>query len=92
MICLFLLQKSKRSEMEYFGRNDANIKVIIPGTIPIPSSANSPTQQLIKPGDFVATKVISSNSQVLKGVPLYHSTITNFYNEQNENVLDQLKN
>lgn len=88
----FISQESKRSEAEYFGRNEANIKVIIPATVPIPSSLNSTTQQIIKPGDFIATKVISANSQVLKGIPLHHTTITNFYNEKNENVLNQLVN
>lgn len=71
-------QKSKRSDKELYGRNDANIKVIIPATsIPINRSNNLSLQEII-PGDFVAVDIQSSNSQVLKGVPLYHTKLTEF--------------
>lgn len=72
------LQKSKRSDKELYGRNDANIKVIIPATsIPINRLDNLSLQEII-PGDFVAVDIHSSNSQVLKGVPLYHTKLTEF--------------
>lgn len=37
--------------------------------------------QEINPGDFVAVDIQSSNSQVLKGVPLYHTKLTEFVAE-----------
>lgn len=78
--------------MEYFGRNDANIKVIIPADRPIAENcasakrpSNDTTLHNIKPGDFVVAKITESNSQVLKGVPLYHATISDHFAEQENN-------
>lgn len=76
--------------MEYFGRNDANIKVIIPDTM-IPACISDPQKvRSILPGDFVVTQITESNSQVLKGIPLYHSTITDFSRKQDD-LCDQRK-
>lgn len=71
--------------MEYFGRNDANIKVIFPADKPIAEDfaslgsphINAPLRQ-IKAGDFVVAKITGSNSQVLKGVTLYHTTVSKY--------------
>lgn len=73
---------SKKSDQNYFGRNDANIKVIVPRiSIPVGAAmapdANCHTK-IIEPGDFVVAKVTESNSQVLKGIPLYHTTISSY--------------
>ncbi|KAG4078608.1 hypothetical protein HA402_005571 [Bradysia odoriphaga] len=64
---------SKRSSNDVYGRNDANIKVIIP-LMEIPSSAagEASTNRHIEVGDLVMVNVTESNSQVLKGQPLYH--------------------
>lgn len=65
-------QPSKRSDQELFGRNDANIKVIVPSIeIPVAQGSNIITKG-IKAGDLVMVKITNSNSQVLKGEPLYH--------------------
>lgn len=90
------LQKSKRSSEAYFGRNEANIKVIIPANVEISkdfenyTNANfdnhASTKQAIKPGDFVVVDITESNSQVLKGTPLYHSTISDFSRWQCQNT------
>lgn len=86
-------QESKRSSKAYFGRNDANTKVIIPANVEIyknvefalqrPESKSS--KQSIKPGDFIVVDITESNSQVLKGTPLYHSTISEFSHRQCHN-------
>lgn len=68
---------SKRSEHDFYGRNDFNTKVIIPSGS-IPASHGSSESQPINPGDYVAVLITESNSQVLKGLPLFHSTLTNF--------------
>lgn len=62
------VQVSKRSSSELFGRNDANIKVIIPARY-----ADSRPDEVapIVAGDFVRCRITGSNSQVLKAQPLY---------------------
>lgn len=67
-VIVFLMaakQTSKRASNELFGRNDANIKVIIP--------AQYEDKSPIVAGDFVRCRITESNSQVLKAQPL-HST------------------
>ncbi|XP_030370111.1 CDK5RAP1-like protein [Scaptodrosophila lebanonensis] len=70
--------KSKRSESHWFGRNDANIKVIVP-SCSLPTGANGVSRH-IEVGDFVITRINESNSQVLKGTPLEISSISMYHN------------
>lgn len=87
----FMTQESKRSSKAYFGRNDANTKVIIPANVKIYNDFDCAQQQdntkqsIMKPGDFVVVDITESNSQVLKGTPLYHSTISDFSRRQCHN-------
>nr|XP_022900402.1 CDK5RAP1-like protein [Onthophagus taurus] len=68
---------SKRSKNQFQGRNDSNVKVIIPaGEIPVGDS-NYLTD--IKPGDYVVVQINDSSSQTLKGIPLYHTTLQDFH-------------
>lgn len=71
---------SKRSAEDLFGRNDGNVKVIVPRSV---TTENGQELELV-PGDFVATRITESNSQVLKGIPLYKTTIREFYNHSQE--------
>ena len=72
--------KSKRSDDCVFGRNDANIKVIVPiKNVAIKKSSNGNLTKQISPGDFVVAHIEETNSQVLKGSPLYITTIKDFY-------------
>lgn len=78
---------SKKTDREYYGRNDANIKVIVP-RIPIPVGANSSADsdcghKLLDAGDFIVARVSDSNSQSLKGLPLYHSSISSYATMKN---------
>lgn len=61
---------SKRSTDEIYGRCDGNVKVIIP---------NSDRFSI---GDYVAVEITSANSQVLKGMPLERTTLSEFYYRQ----------
>ncbi|XP_011210481.2 CDK5RAP1-like protein [Bactrocera dorsalis] len=70
--------KSKRSDECWFGRNDANIKVIVPSMM---LTDDKGIKREITIGDFVVTKVNDSNSQVLKGTPLYISSIGQFHSK-----------
>ncbi|XP_022210824.2 CDK5RAP1-like protein [Drosophila obscura] len=70
--------KSKRSDAHWFGRNDANIKVIVPAMdLPTGATANA-ARRAIDVGDFVVAQIDESNSQVLKGTPLEISSIGSF--------------
>lgn len=73
--------KSKRSDAHWFGRNDANIKVIVP-SIYVPISGDSTARKSFGVGDFLAVRIEESNSQVLKGTPLELSNITDFHSRQ----------
>ncbi|XP_059609097.1 CDK5RAP1-like protein [Phlebotomus argentipes] len=58
---------SKRSQEDFYGRNDGNIKVIIP--------KGSLDSRPIAVGDYIAVKIHSANSQVLKGTPLRRTSL-----------------
>ncbi|KAH8275731.1 hypothetical protein KR018_007277, partial [Drosophila ironensis] len=68
--------KSKRSDAHWFGRNDANIKVIVPA-VELPVTANG-CRKAIQTGDFVVASIEESNSQVLKGKPLEITSIGSY--------------
>ncbi|XP_064553263.1 CDK5RAP1-like protein [Drosophila montana] len=69
--------KSKRSESFWFGRNDANIKVIVPAAF-LPTDKANVSAKDINVGDFVVARIVDSNSQVLKGIPLHISSIGSY--------------
>lgn len=77
---------SKRSVKDMAGRNDGNTKVIFPA-VEIPDSQYSQTLRSIKPGDYVVVQISSATSQVLKGIPLYHSLLSKFSVQQNAYTL-----
>lgn len=66
---------SKRSDQKLQGRNDGNVKVILPSAI-IPIAQNSIATRQIQTGDYIIVQIDNANSQTLQGVPLYHSSIT----------------
>ncbi|CAG9857027.1 unnamed protein product [Phyllotreta striolata] len=68
---------SKRSENFLQGRNDQNVKVIVPA-VPLPD-ANGFNSNGIKRGEYVAVRVNSANSQTLKADPLYKTSLKEFY-------------
>lgn len=63
---------SKRSTNEIYGRYDGNVKVIIPNS------------HQFSIGDYVAVEITSASSQVLKGMPLERSTLSEFYNHRRD--------
>uniref|UniRef100_A0A336M528 CDK5RAP1-like protein n=1 Tax=Culicoides sonorensis TaxID=179676 RepID=A0A336M528_CULSO len=81
---------SKRSEKEFYGRTDGNIKVIIP-LIEL-METNSMESRFYKPGDYVTVKINQANSQVLKGRPLEITTIKDFYRKTTKNEREALNN
>lgn len=66
---------SKRSDKFLAGRNDGNIKVIIP-SVDVARHPNADTVEPIRIGDYVKVRITEANSQVLKGTPLYHCKLS----------------
>ncbi|XP_068155581.1 CDK5RAP1-like protein [Drosophila tropicalis] len=71
--------RSKRSALHWFGRNDANIKVIVPSMEVSIAGQDSSEMKSFGVGDFVVARIEESNSQVLKGTPLQLSSISRFH-------------
>ncbi|XP_074038251.1 CDK5RAP1-like protein [Leptinotarsa decemlineata] len=69
---------SRRSKNFLQGRNDHNIKVIVPGNEAVPLLNGSSSRQL-KPGDYVSVYVNDANSQTLKAIPLYLTSLEDYY-------------
>ncbi|CAD5120570.1 DgyrCDS9135 [Dimorphilus gyrociliatus] len=69
---------SKRSELDWAGRNDQNVKVILPKQEVYDSEKG--IQRNIEIGDFVAVKINSATSQTLKGDPIRISSIREWNN------------
>ncbi|XP_055594999.1 CDK5RAP1-like protein [Uranotaenia lowii] len=83
---------SKRSNRDLSGRNDGNVKVIIPfGHVPWDDIDGSEMKSIVS-GDYVAVRITESNSQILKGVPLYHTSIQKFYEKTKSNLGQRLIN
>lgn len=73
---------SKRSDRFLAGRNDNNIKVIIP-RCEVSEQEGDDTQKVVAAGDYVVVQINAANSQVLKGIPLYKSSISTFHKSDN---------
>lgn len=71
---------SKRSRTHLQGRNDQNVRVILSDNGPIPLKNGGGARNLHL-GDYVAVHVNSASSQVLKAIPLYLTSIEEFYAE-----------
>ncbi|KAL1497437.1 hypothetical protein ABEB36_008411 [Hypothenemus hampei] len=71
---------SKRSQDFLQGRNDNNVKVILPGNEQVPGKDGKLTK-ILQPGDYVAVLINAANSQVLKGIALYFTDLQEYYQE-----------
>ncbi|VVC28955.1 Methylthiotransferase, conserved site,Elongator protein 3/MiaB/NifB,TRAM domain,Radical SAM, alpha/beta [Cinara cedri] len=71
--------ESRRGPSNLCGRNDGNIKVIIPN-IKLSVDGSSLNQD-IKPGDYITVKITESNSQILKGMPIQHTSLQEYENK-----------
>ncbi|GIZ04754.1 CDK5RAP1-like protein [Caerostris extrusa] len=78
-----VLGMSKRSELQWSGRNDWNTKVIYP-QVPIPIAEGSNDCRLPNAGDYIVVQINDCTSQVLKGKAMYHTTLQEFYRKQSE--------
>ncbi|KAL8579579.1 CDK5 regulatory subunit associated protein 1 [Nucella lapillus] len=69
---------SKRSSQDWVGRNEANTRVIFPKA-ELPSHRHTLELRSVSRGDYVAVQIISGTSQILRAVPLYHTTLQDFW-------------
>ncbi|KAL3194162.1 hypothetical protein MRX96_016302 [Rhipicephalus microplus] len=76
---------SRRSPEDMVGRNDNNIKVVFPKIL-IPEHPSSSVKKQIQPGDYVVVQIQDCSSQVLKGMPLYATSLQEFMAEEREQV------
>lgn len=66
--------ESKRSVRDLCGRTDGNVKVVFPKEDVAVQPAESNTAQ-VNAGDYVLVKILSANSQSLRGRALSHSSL-----------------
>ncbi|XP_077540139.1 mitochondrial tRNA methylthiotransferase CDK5RAP1 [Haemaphysalis longicornis] len=66
--------ESRRSSQDMAGRNDNNTKVIFPRTHVLEYLSSSVKRE-IQPGDYIVVEIQDCSSQVLKGVPLYITSL-----------------
>lgn len=71
---------SRRSKNFLQGRNDQNIRVILPANESVPLKNGGSAREIV-PGDYVAVHVNDANSQILKAIPLYLTNLQDFYLE-----------
>lgn len=80
---------SKRSKAQLQGRNDQNIRIILPSDSQVPFKNGSGFREM-KAGDYVAVQVNTANSQVLKAIPLYLTSIEEFYSDSFQHIAVQI--
>ncbi|XP_070395040.1 mitochondrial tRNA methylthiotransferase CDK5RAP1-like isoform X2 [Dermacentor albipictus] len=76
---------SRRSPEDMVGRNDNNIRVVFPKIL-VPEHPSSSVKKQIQPGDYLVVQIQDCSSQVLKGVPLYATSLRQHMAEEREHV------
>lgn len=71
---------SKQSSKDLAGRNEANTRVIFPKA-ELPCDRHSMEQRPVLRGDYVVVQILSGTSQIMRGVPLYHTTLQDFWKQ-----------
>lgn len=79
---------SRKSDEDFQGRIDTNIKTIIPKTKIYSDVVKQEVP--IKPGDYVVCEILKAGSQTLIGRPLYITTQADYFNNQYEQKDDSL--
>lgn len=76
---LVLVEGVVKKTGQLLGRNELYLKVVF-SQQEILSEDNG--QRLIRPGDYVAVKIIGAKSSVFSGMPLYHTSVSDFYRDR----------
>ncbi|CAG4944606.1 unnamed protein product [Parnassius apollo] len=75
---LVLVEGSLKKTSQIIGRNEFYLRVVFDQAEIL---AEDNGRRSVKPGDYVAVKITGARSSVLRGVPLYHTSISQFYRE-----------
>lgn len=68
---------SRKSTEQLVGRIDGNLKVVIPKTdLPV---KGSDVLRPVRSGDYIVVKISDATSQGLRGIPLYHTTLSDYF-------------
>ncbi|KAM3957502.1 CDK5RAP1-like protein [Aphomia sociella] len=76
---LVLVEGVTKKTGQILGRNELYIKVVFDQTEIL---AEDGGKRAVTPGDFVAVKIVGAKSSVLNGIPLYHTSIRDFYRDR----------
>ncbi|XP_011145175.1 CDK5RAP1-like protein [Harpegnathos saltator] len=74
---------SRRTDRNLQGRNDGNVRILLPPAV-IPVNRHSDSTREMRAGDYVVVQIDNANSQSLRAVPLYHSSISEYSSEKQE--------
>ncbi|XP_013178321.1 PREDICTED: CDK5 regulatory subunit-associated protein 1 [Papilio xuthus] len=77
-IHLVLIEGTLKKTGQIMGRNEIYVKVVFDQESILTEDGG---KRLVKPGDYVAVKITAARSSVMTGVPLYHTSIRDFYKE-----------
>ncbi|KPJ02482.1 CDK5 regulatory subunit-associated protein 1 [Papilio xuthus] len=77
-IHLVLIEGTVKKTGQIMGRNEIYIKVVFDQESILTEDGG---KRLVKPGDYVAVKITAARSSVMTGIPLYHTSIRDFYKE-----------
>lgn len=69
---------SRKSKEVLFGRNESNVKVLVPLQELEDRTAPAKDYRRFEVGDYVVAKVLDATSQTLHGEPLYITTLVDF--------------
>ena len=77
LIFVTIFQVSKRNSQQLVGRNDGNVRVIM-SNCTVQENKGAIHSRKAVAGDYVVVQISNANSQTLRGIPLYFSSITDF--------------
>lgn len=77
---LVLVEGIVKKTGQILGRNELYIKVVFDQR-EIPIIGNLGGERTIQNGDYVAVKIVGAKCSVLSAVPLYHTSLTEFYRD-----------
>ncbi|PZC73822.1 hypothetical protein B5X24_HaOG208748 [Helicoverpa armigera] len=75
---LVLVEGTAKKSGNILGRNELYLRVVFEQAEIL---AEDGGKRRVKPGDYVAVKIVGAKSATLYGVPLYHTSLCDFYRE-----------
>ena len=79
---------SKKDSQHLFGRNEANLKVIVP-EISIPIDGQPDSHKTIAPGDYVVVRIEDCSAITLMGEPLYHTLLSDYSHKSKTHLIKE---